>query len=187
MLIAAILTAVILFLVGVLWVLGFFHTGPEQAGLADSVDLSPDDGQIVFSYYRDGIASLYTASADGTGVRFLAGMKGTSLLRPKYSPDDTKILFLEAPKKEENRQQALFVMDRDGGSQKQLTPADSLVTEAVFSPDGHSIYFLKAGVFRNYSPIASKKPHEFDIFSIDVDGNNMKRLTYGVVNLEPCR
>lgn len=177
MLIAAIFAAIILFLVGVLWVLGFFRSGTEPAGLADSVDLSPDDGQIVFPYYRDGIAALYTANADGTGVRLLVGMKDTSLLRPRCSPDGKKILFLAAPKRKENRRQTLYIMDRDGGNRKRLLPEDSLVTEAVFSPDGRSIYFLKAGTFRNYSPIASRRPHEFAIFSVDIDGNNMKRLT----------
>ena len=176
LLVTAIIAAIVLS-VGVLWVLDFFQTGPEKVGLADSVELSPDDDQIVFSYYQDGISSLYTASADGTGVKLLAGMKDTSLLRPRYSPDGTKILFLAAPKRKENRRQALYVMDRNGENLKQLTPWDSLVTEAGFSPNSNSIYLLKAGVFKNYSPIASKRPHEYDIFSIDMDGNNLIKLT----------
>ncbi|MCL6477427.1 MAG: hypothetical protein K6T65_03340 [Peptococcaceae bacterium] len=178
MLIAVTIAALTLFSAGILWILGLFHTGPELVGLADSVDISPDDGQIVFPYYQGGVASLYTANADGTGVRLLAGIKDTSLLRPRYSPDGTKILFLAAPKKKENRRQTLYIMDRDGRNQKRLLPEDILVTEAIFSPDGRIIYFLKAGTFRNYSPIASRRPHEFDIFSIDIDGNNLKRLTH---------
>ncbi len=174
MLIAVILVVVI---IGAVWILDFIFTDTKQLGLADSVDLSPDDRQIIFSYYNNGVASLYTANIDGTNVKFLTGMKRTSLLRPKYSPDGKKIVFLACPKKKEDRQKSLFVMNRDGRNQKQLTPKNSLVTEVVFSPDSHTIYFLKAGSFKNYSPIASKRPHDYDIFSVDVDGNNMKRLT----------
>jgi TolB protein len=177
LLLVTVIIAAIVLLIGVLWVLGFFQTGPEKVGLADSVELSPNDDQIVFSYYQDGIASLYTASADGNEVKLLAGMKDTSLLRPRYSPDGTKILFLAAPKRNENMQQALYVMDRNGENLKQVTPSDSLVTEAVFSPDSNRIYLLKAGVFKNYSPIASRRPHEYDIFLVDTDGNNLIKLT----------
>jgi hypothetical protein len=46
LLVTAIIAAIVL-LVGVLWVLGFFQTGPEKVGLADSVELSTDDDQIV--------------------------------------------------------------------------------------------------------------------------------------------
>lgn len=163
--------------IGPVWIWGLCYTSTKQ-GLADSVDLSPDDRQIIFSYYKNGIASVYTANIDGTDVKFLTGMKDNSLLRPKYSPDGKKIVFLACPKNNEERQKSLFVMNRDGRNQIQLTPEHSLITEAVFSPDSHTIYFLKAGSFKHYSPIASKRPHDYDIFSVDVDGNNMKRITY---------
>ena len=178
-LVTIIFTGVMFFLVGALCVSsGLIHTETKKEGLADSIDISPDDQQIIFSYYQNGIASLYTANVDGTDVKFLTGMKGNSLLRPKYSTDSKKIVFITSPQYKENKQQSLFVMDRDGGNQKQLTPQEDLITEAIFSPDSHNIYFLKAGIFKNYSPIASKRPHEFDIFSVGVDGNNLKRLTY---------
>jgi TolB protein len=68
-------------------------------------------------------------------------------------------------------------MNKDGSDIKQITTKDENITEAIFSPDGKKIYFLQSGYYGSYSPIAQAHPHKFDIFSINIDGSDEKKIT----------
>ncbi|MED1785921.1 hypothetical protein P4V47_00105 [Brevibacillus laterosporus] len=168
-----------------LWATGSLYastTGMDagKTGLEAGVDIAPDDSRLLFSYSVNGVASLYTANPDGTDVKKLASLSGHSLFQPVYSSDGKKILTLarrtEAEKK--TTEQALYVMNADGSELHLLSEPDELITDAVFAPDNQTIYYLKAGVFKNYSPIASKRPHEYDLFSINVQGKNKRQITH---------
>lgn len=41
----------------------------NYTGLSKDADISPDDQRMVFSYYIDGVASIYTAKVGGTDVK----------------------------------------------------------------------------------------------------------------------
>ncbi|RAP30203.1 hypothetical protein C2W64_02758 [Brevibacillus laterosporus] len=167
-----------------LWVIGSLYASTTamnsgKTGLEVGVDVAPDDSRILFSYSVNGVASLYTANPDGTGVKKLASLPGHSLLQPVYSSDGKKILALVRPTAVENKttEQALYIMNADGSELQHLSDPHDLITDAAFAPDNQTIYFLKAGVFKNYSPIASKRPHNYDIFSIDIQGKNKRQIT----------
>ncbi|MBU9712180.1 TolB family protein [Evansella tamaricis] len=147
-----------------------------KTGLGDTVSISPDDKKIVFHYYEYGISSIYTANMDGTNVQKLSHTSGDSHIQPVFSNDGTKIIFISLHEEEMNS--SIMMMNADGTNVKTLTSGEELITEAIFSPDDTSIFFLQAGVYQNYSPIARKAPHDFDIYSIDIDGNNKQQLTF---------
>ncbi|XOS92611.1 hypothetical protein ACLMAB_01885 [Brevibacillus laterosporus] len=67
-------------------------------------------------------------------------------------------------------------MNADGSELHLLSEPDELITDAVFAPDNQTIYYLKAGVFKNYSPIASKRPHEYDLFLLMYRGRTNDKL-----------
>ena len=50
--------------------------------------------------------------------------------------------------------------------------------EPLYSPDGSKIYFLRAQVFENYSPIAAPAWHNVDVYSANTDGTELKRITF---------
>lgn len=52
-----------------------------------------------------------------------------------------------------------------------------LITEAIFSKDSDKVFYLKADVYTNYSPVASKAPHDFDIYMLNSETRNIERLT----------
>jgi len=155
-------------------------TRADQArnGLASFVSISPDDEQILFSYYIEGIASIYKANVDGTGIEQITSPTNEDHLRPTFSPDGLKILFLKFPHNTEDPKSEIYLMNLDGTEEEQITDNKAHITHAIFSPDGNKIYFLESGYFGHYSPIASSHPHDFDIYSIDIDGSNITRITY---------
>lgn len=171
---------VIVFVLISLILFGFLYKkAPETySGLGETVSLSPDDKQIVFPYFQDGASSLFIANVDGSNARQLTFAKSNeSHIRPAFSHDGSQIAYLSFQDEEEEPKSELHLINADGTNERVLLEG-GLVTEAIFSHDDQTIYFLKAGVYTNYSPITGKRPHEFDIYSIDVSGENMKQLTF---------
>ena len=162
-------------------------------GLNPSIDISPNDDRIVFSYYQKGVASVYTSKIDGTDVVQLSKDKEEkdSHLYPVYSPDASKIMFISTPKNQTGLKSSIWIMDEDGNNKKEIIKADGFVNKAVFSPDQNRIYFSKAATYKNFSPIARKSHHGFDIYSMSIDGKDLKQLTFnksynlGSLNITP--
>lgn len=137
---------------------------------APGINMSPSwsaDGRIFFTSNRDGKRELYAMNADGSGVTRFTTIGARS---SDWSPDGSKIVFvsenLEIGKTQHPLQ--LFVADAGGGNVR-LVNGD---TPATFSPrwsaDSASIIFAvdRLGVVAN-------------IFQVDLDGRNYRRLTAG--------
>jgi TolB protein len=167
----------ILFLL--LWSVTLFADVPKGfTGYGETTAISPDDETLVFSYYHDGDASLYAVPVDGGEATLLAQPEeGTSYVNPAFSPDGDMIVFIKQWQEEEQPYGELMLMGAASGEKRALTSGYNLITEAVFSPDGGSLYFLQAGVFQNYSDIARERPHDFDIHRMDLHTNETEQIT----------
>ena len=80
-------------------------------------------------------------------------------------------------------QSEIYVMNDDGKHVRQLTRTPLPEYSPIWSPDGKYILFR-----RNLGP-TEKNPHaqQFDIFIMDADGSNERRLTYHPQNdTSPC-
>ncbi|GAB3800736.1 TolB family protein [Virgibacillus kimchii] len=175
----------ILFITGMLllflflWSITLFADVPDGVtGYGKSTAISPDDETLVFSYYHDGDASLYTVPVDGGEATMLAQPEeGVSYVHPAFSPDGNMLVFVKQWQEEDQPYGELMLMDVASGEKRSLTSGNNLITEAVFSPDGGSLYFLQAGVFQNYSEIARERPHDFDIYRMDLNTNETEQVT----------
>ncbi|WP_164214717.1 PD40 domain-containing protein [Virgibacillus sp. YIM 98842] len=167
----------ILFLL--LWSVTLFADVPKGfTGYGETTAISPDDETLVFSYYHDGDASLYAVPVDGGEATLLAQPEeGTSYVNPAFSPDGDMIVFIKQWQEEEQPYGELMLMGAASGEKRALTSGYNLITEAVFSPDGGSLYFLQAGVFQNYSDIARERPHDFDIHRMDLHTYETEQVT----------
>lgn len=156
-------------------------------GLDNHVDINMSDDRIVFSYYKDDLASIYTASIDGEDIAQLTNAKKYSHLWPIYSHDNSKLFYIKTPKNKNKMKSYISMMDIDSENKQDLIEVDGLITEIVFSNVLQRIFYLKANSYNNYSSIAAKAPHEYDIFSIDINGKNLKQHTslsdYSITNL----
>lgn len=160
--------------------IGCLAGGSEgYSGFGESTDISPDDQEIAFVYEHNGVSAIYTAPVSGGNAELeVEAAEGKSLLNPTFSPDGEKIAYVE--QWEEGNEQPfgkLMIVDRTNGKIKEMTDEKGLVTEAAFSPDGQSLFFLEAGVHTNYSPIASERPHEFDIYRVELDTEEIEQIT----------
>lgn len=103
---------------------------------------------------------------------------------PSYSPDGSKIVFEGRPPGEYGFKTRIYIMDADGKNIYRLTKDDDpkrwTEKQPCWSPDGTKIVFV--GTIRKEKGICD------EIFIVNVDGKNLKRLTYsnqGIINWYP--
>jgi TolB protein len=147
--------------------------------------MSRDGKKIVFTSVRDGDLDIYTMDADGKNVRRLTheiGYDGG----PFFSADSKQIVYRAYhPSTPQDiaeyqsllkqglvrpTQMELFVMDSDGGNQKQITHLGAASFAPFFHPDGKRIIFS--------TNKADPKGRSFELYLINRDGSGLERVTY---------
>lgn len=156
-----------------------FYTPENVANnsISEFVSISLDDQYMLFAYHKNGTSAIYRATIDGKNAKQLTFPKDRIHIKPKYSPNNKNILFISYPNYCMKPQSILWIMNTDGTEAKQLTSGTDDITDAIFSADGNTIYYLKSGWYGHSSPIATMRPHKFDIYSVNIDGTDTKRIT----------
>jgi Tol biopolymer transport system component len=127
-------------------VLGAFAGMPGKVLFDDAVDETCDSGHI------------FTMIPDGSGRRELAvGAQG------EFSPDGEEIVFTTC----KPPYSQVSVMGADGSNPHQLIAGKHSVSAASFSPNGHSLVFVR---FEN----SAGRP---DVWTAHADGTHLRQLT----------
>lgn len=143
------------------------------------------DGRVVFTSVRDGDMDIYSMNADGSDVRRLTNAPGPDG-GPFFSPDGSKIVwrgYHPAPGAELDQYFAflkravwkptsleVFIMDRDGKNQKQVTHLGKANWAPYWTPDGKRIIFA--------SNHLDPKGRNFDLFLVNLDGTRLEQVTF---------
>lgn len=183
MTIKGILFAIILFVSTT----SFGQKNEEISGeLSPIFDISPDNKSLVISVSNGESSTLYIYSFADNKLAQLTDSKGY-YSRPVYSPKGDKVIFLSKGLSSETSDLCSITLDNK--QIKKLTDGKVYVTEASFLPNGEKILYCGAGTITNYSPLARKAPHDLDLYSMEQDGTNSKRLTdfhaYQFTGIEP--
>ncbi len=127
---------------------------PNSPTGTNDPDWSPDGGQLAFA--KDGL--IWKMNLDGSGLQRLSTRRefGELFLRPRWSPDGTKILFTRHTSNHED----VTLINADGTGQTRAFNLTESQRNATWSPDGTSI------VFATFGPL----------HTINYDGSNLRRL-----------
>ena len=109
---------------------------PEQLidGTCDALpQWSPDHKSFAFTRKAAEGPAVWTANADGTGVRRIAAISGG---RVSWSPDGKRLAVL---RRDADGVQQLFAVNVSDGSAQQLTTGSGKVEDPAWSPDGKLI------------------------------------------------
>ena len=165
-----------------------FGQNTEQVSgeLSPIFDISPDNKTLILSVSNGENSTLYLYSFTDNSLTQLTDKIGY-YSRPVFSPKGDKVIFLS--KGLSSQTSDLCSINLDSKQIQKLTDGKVYVTEATFSTNGEKIFYCGAGTITNYSPIARKAPHDLDLYSIERDGNNTKKLTdfhaYEFTGIEP--
>lgn len=139
-------------------------------------DIASDDSQIIFSYIKDNLSYVYKIDADGKNLVKVLSPEGDKLyISPKFSNDRLKILYIQRDRV--TKKGAIFMCDISGKNKQQLSAGMNIITEAVFSRDGNSIFFCMANEYAAYSPIGVKAPHGTDIYNLRLIDNEISKIS----------
>jgi Tol biopolymer transport system component len=132
----------------------------------------PDGKRVAFQATRDTAMSflvdVYAINTDGTNLVKLTNLEGFTGV-PSVSPNGKRILFQYKPMQERadfgKNKWHIFVMDRDGKNQQQLTSGDFEYQVPNWSPDGTKIVFFSDRTGNN------------EIYTMHADGSGIMQLT----------
>lgn len=138
---------------------------------------SPDGGQIVFTTSlrsSSGGFSLYLMDAHGSDMQPLHEREGSHIptagSNPRWSPDGTRITWHQCINCElGGGNYEIFIYEFATDSVIQVTDHPASDTNPSWSPDGSQIVFASN---RDYPETA-----ESDLYIIDLNGDNLTRLT----------
>lgn len=154
--------------------------------LSPIFDISPDNKSLALAVSNGENSTIYIYSFADNKFEQLTDSKGY-YSRPVFSPKGDKIIFLS--KGLSSQTSDLCSINLSDKKIQKLTDGKVYVTEATFQTNGEKIFYTGAGTITNYSSIARKAPHDLDLYSIEQDGNNSKKLTdfhaYEFIGIEP--
>jgi serine/threonine protein kinase len=134
-------------------------------GTANSTNpaLSHDRRYIVFNSNRTGDQEIYLMNRDGSGLRQLTNDPGYNDERPRFSPDDSKLII-----QRENRNgggYTIWTMSLDGSNLQLLVEESSNYPE--WSPDGRWISFV------------SDRSGGLGLFTLNLSSGEITQITIG--------
>ncbi|KPB05225.1 hypothetical protein [Bacillus sp. CHD6a] len=151
---------------------------PIDNGFGETVALSPDDQSIVFPFFQSGDGALYKADVDGSNVNQLTyPRQEESHVHPRFSSKGDKILFLSQEKGDNTLTRSLYIMNSDGSDLVRLSKDGELITDAIFSQDDQSIFYLAAKKYQEGNEM-EEGPTNIDLYTISIKGDKKERLTH---------
>ncbi|MFZ4452777.1 TolB family protein [Salibacterium aidingense] len=141
-------------------------------GMGSDAAIAPQDSGIAVSYHINGSTYLYTANMDGSHAARVTNAASADETNPVFSPDGEELLFLDETKEQI---QSLFT-DRLGESAQRLTGDDLHIRDAVFSPNGTTIYAIGIPT-EDWMAEDSTSAGGFDIYAIERGSGETEKIT----------
>lgn len=150
----------------------------KQKGYSNVFTLSSTD-KLAYVQYSDGKPMLFIANQNGELAELIdERTEFYTISDLSFSNDGKKLLYIVNKKDLESNTSELLEYDLENYTKQTLfVQEDSIITEATYAPDGESLYILGAGTFENYSPIAAKNPHDFNIFQYHLATEQLEQIT----------
>ena len=153
------------------WVVGAIRRLTDHSADNYSPSWSPDGRHLAFVSYRDGNWDIYVIGSDGSNLRNLTHDSAWDF-SPSWSPDGRYIAFSSW----RDGVPEIYVMGSDGSNLRNLTNHRDADLEPSWSPDGRRLAFVSDR--DGSSDISSNRDVDAEIYVMDSDGSNIRRLTH---------
>ncbi|MBV6485627.1 MAG: hypothetical protein KFKLKKLM_02197 [Flavobacteriales bacterium] len=72
----------------------------------------------------------------------------------------------------------LWIVNSDGTNSKIIVDKDMRILDVIFSKNDSTIYFIGGALFSDSTSVLKSYSYCQDVFSVDINGNNFRRITY---------
>jgi TolB protein len=132
---------------------------------------SNDDSKILYLYsYDASIINIMMVESNGESDPILISNYDNIIGDPHISPDGNEVVFMS----NKSGDTQIYVINIDGTGITQLTTSKYGNVFPVWSPDGNEILFMSN---RNKKECTISNDCGMELYKMDKDGNNQKRLT----------
>ena len=141
-------------------------------------DISKNDGNILFSFSKNGTISIASVNLDGKGLKVIVrSTVDSNYYNPTFSPDGSKMLFLGSKRNNEDGC-SMFLARSDGTQKREILRDRGEIIEAVFSGCEEKIYYIKSKEFGHSSPLGRSQPHNSDVYSLSLVDGSTQQITH---------
>jgi TolB protein len=138
----------------------------QNASLNATADFSPDGQRLVYSSSASGIAQIYSANVDGSGLRRISNVRAIEI-EPKINPKNpSEMVFVS----DRSGLPQMYKMNMDGADVMRLTNGEGEAVNPSWHPDGQHIAFAWTKGF---------DPGNYNVFIMDVASRQVVQLTHG--------
>ena len=157
---------------GTLWEVSALGGAPHRLAPALSgADVSHDGKRITFFRVGEGQMQLVASDRDGSNVRVVMSQPvGFSYRKPRWSPNDRFVAYLHS---RENWADDVYVVRSDGGTPRQVSTDNTLMSGLAWLADGSRILYSSA---RGSTVIYLPTMH---LWALPVDGGDPQQVTFG--------
>ncbi|WP_220464475.1 TolB family protein [Paraliobacillus salinarum] len=151
----------------------------KQQGLTSYYDVATN-GTIGYVYYVDGKPGIYLTDQVSYPKEPIVQLPVEKEITDiSFSPNGKRLAYITNDKnQQESLKSEVYVIDLDTKNEHAHFVSDMLITEIEYDPKNpDTMYYLQAGTFENYSPIASARPHDYDVFGYQFSSQETKRYT----------
>lgn len=145
-----------------------------HSGLGEAIAVSPDDASLAFSYYENGREAIYRGNIKDGSVEKVTDPVDRDHRLPQFSPDGKGLLYLAAAN--DGVQTLHYTKDGTSAESRRLSGADAHVADAVFSPDGRTIYYIAIPAEDFLKP-EGEKENGADLFAVNIASGDFLKLT----------
>ncbi|MGE5251422.1 MAG: TolB family protein, partial [Bacteroidota bacterium] len=127
---------------------------------------SPQGNALLFASNRNGPFDIYLMLfSERSLIQITSGVG--NVVSPDFSPDGGQIVFANRPAEGPT---SIWMVNRDGSDPHLFYAGPAPIVAVAWSPDGKGIaYAMQVDV-----------PNEYQVFVMNVDGSNQRRLTNGL-------
>ena len=130
---------------------------------------SLDGNSVLFASNRNGVFDIFLMSFSERQLVQLTDHVG-NVVSPDFSPDGRRIVFAN---RTTNGSTSIWMVNSNGLNAHQVYAGINTIVATRWSPDGETIaYAMSIGI-----------PNDYEIFTMDVDGKNHRRISQGLLGI----
>ena len=157
---------------GALWEVSGLGGAPRRLiSSMSGADISHDGKRLTFFRLNGRQMELVTSDRNGSNAKVLMqAAVGFSYRQPRWSPNDGSIAYLHS---RENWADDVYVVPSAGGSPRQITQDNTLMSGLAWLPDGSRLLYSSA---RGSTVLYLPAMH---LWTISASGKDLQQLTFG--------